>query len=69
MTGGPIAELIEDGADDRDSRGVVDRLSAGIGGDQLGAMVTEISHATYDLGEGLILQEQRLIASLLKDEV
>ena len=69
MTGRPIAELIEDRADDRDSRGVVDRLSTGIGGDQLGAMVTEVSQVTYDLGESLILQEERLIASLLQDEI
>ena len=69
MAGGLIAELIEDRADDGDGRGVVDRLSTSIGGDQLGAVVTEVSQVTYDLGEGLILQEERLIASLLEDEV
>ena len=32
-------------------------------------MVADISQATCDLGESLILQKERLIASLLKDEV
>ena len=69
MAGGLIAEFVEDGADDGDGRSIVDRLASDIGGDQLRAVVADISQATCDLGESLILQEERLIASLLKDEV
>ena len=56
MAGGLIAELIEDRTDDWDGRGVVDRLASDIGGDQLRAVVANISQATCDLGESLILQ-------------
>ena len=56
MAGGLIAEFIEDGADDGDGRSIVDRLASDIGGDQPGAVVADISQATCDLGESLILQ-------------
>ena len=56
MAGGLIAELIEDGADDGDGRSIVDRLASDIGGDQPRAVVADISQATCDLGESLILQ-------------
>ena len=56
MAGGLIAEFVEDGADDGDGRSIVDRLASDIGGDQPGAVVADISQATCDLGESLILQ-------------
>ena len=51
MAGGLIAEFVEDGADDGDGRSIVDRLTSDIGGDQLRAVVADISQATCDLGE------------------
>ena len=56
MASGLIAEFVEDGADDGDGRSIVDRLASDIGSDQLRAVVADISQATCDLGESLILQ-------------